>query len=517
MGVDLLEQHLAPDCFLRRGQSSYTLRAVFPATTPAALTTLATGVWPGQHGLPGWELRDQKACEFPKENLHNPIQLTVLDSQVRDKRTGKPVWDMGFTTKEVYIEEPWVAKGESSRKMKFVNAYNTTEFTDWYQEKYNKEVMTIEETSYETLGKPEGSEQAIQYFNNGIDCILQSVEEAEKNDWKSYVYMYTAHPDKHMHELGIAHPEVTAVLRGFSDGLERLWQRLKMLDATLLVTADHGHVTVEPEEMVILPQGLLDCLEYANIGVHGKGRHAYFHCRSGRQEEFQQAWELDTSLSSFILLPIDTAVEEGLFGPDPPVPSARPRLGDFVGLSTSNKTLVTPEVIRAAFLLQQELLHAKQARLVATDVARPILDRASEAKDPVLLRDEDELGESSDDDELYTGVQELHSKAIGRTLAKELREHKEILAEWKGMAALETLFRELRSRGRGVTALDLAAEHVTGESPAHGPHAVPARSTQAPLSGPVKTLKLSSEMDDDLDRIYRKKDRMVAGLAGLIS
>ncbi|CAK9068661.1 unnamed protein product [Durusdinium trenchii] len=175
------------------------------------------------------------------------------------------------------------------------------------------------------------------------------------------------------------------------------------------------------------------------------------------------------------------------------------------GISGTFSSSCLDFVIRAAFLLQQELLHAKQARLVATDVARPILDRASEAKDPVLLRDEDEVSESSDDDELYTGVQELHSKAIGRTLAKELREHKEILAEWKGMAALETLFRELRSRGRGVTALDLAAEHVTGESPAHGPHAVPARSTQAPLSGPVKTLKLSSEMDDDLDRIYRKK------------
>lgn len=62
---------------------------------------------------------------------------------------------------------------------------------------------------------------------------------------------------------------------------------------------------------------------------------------------------MDTSLSSFILLPIDTAVEEGLFGPDPPVPSARPRLGDFVGLSTSNKTLVTPEV-------QSDLLGAQE-------------------------------------------------------------------------------------------------------------------------------------------------------------
>ena len=63
MGVNLLQQHLAPEHFLRAAvdRSSTSLRAVFPATTPAALTTLATATWPGQHGLPGWDLRDQKA------------------------------------------------------------------------------------------------------------------------------------------------------------------------------------------------------------------------------------------------------------------------------------------------------------------------------------------------------------------------------------------------------------------------------------------------------------------------
>ena len=132
-----------------------------------------------------------------------------------------------------------------------MNAYNGMEFTDWYQDKYKKDIMSIEETAYETLGKPEGSQQAIQYFNTGIDCVLRSIEEAEKHDWKSYIYMYTAHPDKHMHELGIEHHEVTNVLCGISDGVERLWQGLKMLDATLLVTADHGHVTVEPEDMIL--------------------------------------------------------------------------------------------------------------------------------------------------------------------------------------------------------------------------------------------------------------------------
>ena len=37
------------------------LRAVFPSTTAAALTTVATGAWPSQHGIPAWNthLHDQ--------------------------------------------------------------------------------------------------------------------------------------------------------------------------------------------------------------------------------------------------------------------------------------------------------------------------------------------------------------------------------------------------------------------------------------------------------------------------
>lgn len=50
--------------FLLTHNNPERLRSIFPATTPAALTTLSTGVWPGQHGAPGWELRDQKKCEF---------------------------------------------------------------------------------------------------------------------------------------------------------------------------------------------------------------------------------------------------------------------------------------------------------------------------------------------------------------------------------------------------------------------------------------------------------------------
>ncbi|CAE7865323.1 unnamed protein product [Symbiodinium sp. KB8] len=342
MGVSTLHQHLPPDSFLRQNNTRQ-LRAVFPATTPAALTTLATAAWPGQHGLPGWELRDQKGCEFPGAAGVGPIQLTILDQVVRDMRTRKPVSDLGFGIEDIYIRKPWVSQGESARRMKFVNAYNGTEFTNWYQDKHCSSVMNIPETALETLGQPEGSQKAVEFFNAGVDAVISSVTESEEEGWQSYVYLYTAHPDKHMHALGVEHPEVTAVMTGIDQSLSRLWEHLRELDATLIVTADHGHVTVKPEEMVVLPDELLNCLEYANVGVHGKGRHAYFHCRSGRLKEFQRLWDTyDTLRENFLLLPVDAAAELGLFGPDPPLPEVRPRLGDFLGISCGAHTIVKP-------------------------------------------------------------------------------------------------------------------------------------------------------------------------------
>jgi hypothetical protein len=43
-----------------------------------------------------------------------------------------------------------------------------------------------------------------------------------------------------------------------------------ILDACVVVTADHGHVSVQPEDMLVLPDIIVECLEYANVGVHGK-------------------------------------------------------------------------------------------------------------------------------------------------------------------------------------------------------------------------------------------------------
>ena len=158
-----------PSFFASANQPS-RLRAVFPSTTPAALTTLATAAWPGRHGeffgvgpslslgtcreeisaraasfrfriirernrtpfpaplrslffslaagMPGWNLRDKRGCDLPgrqddgqaaaPHHVGQPVQLLVLSDRIRDARSGGVASTVGFESwDDVFVEVPW--------------------------------------------------------------------------------------------------------------------------------------------------------------------------------------------------------------------------------------------------------------------------------------------------------------------------------------------------------------------------------------------------------------------------
>lgn len=63
---------------------------------------------------------------------------------------------------------------------------------------------------------------------------------------------------------------------------------------------------------VLADAGCNPMRDSANVGVHGKGRHACLHVRSGRAAELEAAWAAHAELTShFLLLRVDDAVAEG--------------------------------------------------------------------------------------------------------------------------------------------------------------------------------------------------------------
>eukprot|EP00956_Cyclotella_meneghiniana_P027307 scaffold60934_cov76-Cyclotella_meneghiniana.AAC.10 len=384
--------------FLIENNQRTRLRAVFPSTTPAALTSLATASWPGRHGMPGWNLRDKSGCDFPSVSAGPVVQILVLSDHIRDAKSGKLANEVGFDNwDKVFVEKPWsrsLQQSNAPRKMIYINAYNGDDYQNWSQGGASEgtdfsswqmgsnstnikddspfDTAKIEETSFDTLGQPKGSTDAINFFRDGINAALAKISQAERRGETTFTYIYTAHPDKHMHSLGVEHEEVKKVIKGIDSEIKRFWKILAdrdaliardsfdefdtkqehdladhscriAVDATVVVTADHGHVTVEPEQMICLPKNIVECLEYANIGVHGKGRHGYLHCRPGLHTLLLERWQCHDQLTEhFLILTVEEAIQNYLFGPQSMRQEVRPRLGDFVVISRGRHTLVTP-------------------------------------------------------------------------------------------------------------------------------------------------------------------------------
>jgi hypothetical protein len=232
----------------------------------------------------------------------------------------------------------------------------------------NVELGKINEIAMDTVSfetKPETPQDAIKGMANMVDMGLKRIKKADQLKRKTYTYIYTAHPDKLEHNLGTEHENVKTVLTGINNEIERLWKGVEKIvadgktheesttdhdsgtGATLFVTADHGHVSVEPENHVILQQEeFVDLyLEYACVGVHGKGRHALFRVHPGMSEDFEEAWYKTKELrENFVLLTIRQAEKFGLFGPERRCHAkTRKRLSDYIAIALSYKTLVSEE------------------------------------------------------------------------------------------------------------------------------------------------------------------------------
>ena len=81
LGADALEEHAAEAPFmtaLRQRPGSRTITSVFPTTTPIALTSLGTGLTPGEHGITGLLMRLPDRSQVFTLALPSPVDLSTL-------------------------------------------------------------------------------------------------------------------------------------------------------------------------------------------------------------------------------------------------------------------------------------------------------------------------------------------------------------------------------------------------------------------------------------------------------
>ena len=273
LGWDQFEEHrhLLPTLSTLTGRSITT---VAPTTTATALSSIATGLTPGEHGLIGYRM------------LLGGEVLNVLRWAVdqHDRRRIHPPADVqpfpAFLGQSIPVVSPSELQGSG-----FTQAHLRG-------------------------GKPVGW-RATSSIAVEVRHQLASGER--------FVYTYYGGVDKVAHERGFGEfydAELRAADRLIGDLLEVLPP-----GAALLVTADHGQIEVG--DRIVHPSAQL--LSHVSL-QSGEGRFRWLHARKGAQRDLLAAAQQDTGRVAWVVTREQT-LDEGWFGPAVSGPIAS-RLGD---------------------------------------------------------------------------------------------------------------------------------------------------------------------------------------------
>lgn len=293
LGLKLLET-LPADGFLRK-HLARTLQAVFPPTTAAALNTLATGLWPAEHAVPGW-------WTYLAERRLSAITLPFVE-----RFTERPLEAYGVSTEEVFPAPCFWLWMERRRLVVAPKKLIGTTFSRYA-------TGDSAHLGYESLA------QAVAFVVDGIKRARSS----------SFTYLYLPQIDKLAHRKGIADPGMPGLLAATQEHLADLAGALPR-HARLIITADHGLIDTPEERRFVLPEGH-PLLQHLLCPPTCEPTVPAFHARPGQQEAFLEAFTAHLG-QHFALITPEEAEELRLFGPGPISPLLRRRLGDFIGLS----------------------------------------------------------------------------------------------------------------------------------------------------------------------------------------
>lgn len=313
-GLDQYLEHRALITTLQRIEDAgriHALTSVFPSTTPAALTTMHTGLTPQEHGLPEWtvffEEIDKIIETLPFRELLTPGRDTLLEAGGH----ARMLYD-GMT---VY-ERLGQAGIESSV---FV-------FHEYAQSAYS--------------GATQRGARVMPYVNI-LDLMQKLVDHLEGSRGPGYDFVYWGALDSALHEFGPGSREHTAALRLFFEELTKeLLDRLgrsAVQDVLLVMLADHGHAKVDPARVVYLSR-------------HPELERCYSRRRSGEAilptggpndvflfvdpDRIPDALRILAEVLGDRALVLETkdALAQGLFGLGVATPRFRRRIGDMLVL-----------------------------------------------------------------------------------------------------------------------------------------------------------------------------------------
>jgi predicted AlkP superfamily pyrophosphatase or phosphodiesterase len=279
---------------------SRVLTATFPTTTATSLASLGTGLPPGEHGITGYTTKLGAGSE--------PVNWLTY----RRAHSGTKLLD-DFPPEQVQPRPTAFERAESA----------------------GAAVTVVSSHLFRGSGLTRAVLRGGTYrpTYTGADLITHVAEAATPD--RSLVYGYFGDLDLIGHVHGPNHAAWNTQLALIDHLLATLAAALPA-DTRLLITADHGMVTVPDSARIDYDTDSDLSADVAMLA--GEARVRYIHVQPGRADAVRERWVARLG-DRWAVLSRDAALETGWFGATI-TPTAAGRIGDLVALSTSNAAMV---------------------------------------------------------------------------------------------------------------------------------------------------------------------------------
>jgi predicted AlkP superfamily pyrophosphatase or phosphodiesterase len=256
------------------GLTATPVTTVAPSTTATAMTSITTGLTPGEHGVIGYRMD-------VGGDVLNVLRWSIVG---RDSRSAIP-------PEKIQPHETF----------------------------HGHRPALVPRTEVQITGVTQAHLEGVRFAGYRMTSTLVAEIGLALRRNEPFVYAYYDGIDKVAHEYGLA-DIYDAELR-FIDRLVADIQAELPVGAALVVTADHGQVDVGDNVVQVAPEVMAQVASQS-----GEGRFRWLHARPGRVDELLAAATEHHGDTAWVVTR-DQTVDEGWFGPRV-TDAARSRLGD---------------------------------------------------------------------------------------------------------------------------------------------------------------------------------------------